>query len=127
MKSILLSSARKRPGAWGDWLKLEIGKGLVPPILFLGLRTAGLPVPIWLGAFLCIGAVVWMTFVLVTAVPAAFALNRRHQAYLDAAGIDQGWQRLIVSREAWGLARRDAPMRDVIALWRSERQAERRH
>lgn len=120
VKSILLFSARKRSHVWGDWLKLEMCKGLVPAVVGLGLTILGLAVPVWLGGLLVGAGLVWMAFVLIQAAPPAFRLNRKHEAYFRAAGLDLSLKTVMTSREAWRMANRDGTLRDFIALRRRE-------
>ena len=123
VKAILLSGARKPSGRFQEWLSFESAKGFVPAALAVVASALGMSIPLWVAAGLIGMGMAWMVFVLSNALSAALRLIRRHQAYVDAAGLDLSLGSLMRDGEMWKVSSRGATLREVIAVLKSRRAA----
>ena len=115
VKAILLSSARRRPGALHYWIEFQIGKGFIPLFLYCVARWQGVALPLLIFALVLGGAVVWAIFVLGHAIPVALRMNSRHEAYMKATGVDTSLQSVLGDRTLWRKAAAGATLREFIA------------
>ena len=99
VRSILLSSYRRRADAWLEWLRFQMAKGFIPAGFMALLGVAGAPIPLWLSGIVIAGAIMWMLFVGANAFPPVVRLERRRAAFLKAAGYDLGGS--VSDRKAW--------------------------
>ncbi len=119
VKSILLSSSRGRLSRHGDWVKLETAKGLIPVILAAVAGYLGAPLPGVVFYVVMAGAAAWACFVGWNAYAMAFRLNRRHDAYMKAAGVDTNLVSVLGDKALWRKSADGMTMREFIAARRT--------
>ena len=115
VKALLLSSSRSDFAKYDSWLRFEVLKGAVPllPPLIAGL--IGTPLPSALSYALMAAGFGWMIFVLAHASGAAFHMNRRHAAYMKAAGVDTDLGSILSDKALWRKSADGLTMREFIA------------
>jgi len=115
VKAILLSSSRGDLNEFGDWVKFESFIGFIP----VGLAALALylkaPVPLHLVSALMAGAVAWACFVFYHAYAMAFRMNRRHEAYMRAIGIDLSVGATLGDPKLWRRVGTKVTMREALA------------
>lgn len=99
-------------------MRLEAAKGFIPALLVALFHIFVQPVPLFLMMLLIGGALAWVIFVLTQATAAALCLNRRHHAYLAAAGVDTNPRSILEDRDMWRKATAGMTMREFIAARR---------
>ena len=115
VKSILMSSYRRRAGAWDTWLRWETTKSLAP-LLVVAIVSAGMTPPLWLGIGMGAWALGWTSLVLVNAISAVTKLNRRRDAYLKAMGYDPDLS-VMADADAWQASLSGRPTREYIKAY----------
>lgn len=119
VKAVLLSSSRSDFAKYDSWLRFEMVKGAIPlvPPLIGGL--SGRPLPSALSYVLAAIGFGWMIFVLAHASVAAFRMNRRHAAYMKAAGVDTDLRSILGDKALWRKSTGSMTMREFIAARRT--------
>ncbi|RZJ17130.1 MAG: hypothetical protein EON91_10415 [Brevundimonas sp.] len=120
MKSVLLSSVRRRGSAWKEWVGFEFSKSLIPigAVSLAGL--AGLPIPFWVAMATMAIAGAWVLFVGANALPVTMRLDRRREAFLKVAGYDLGIS-VMSDNTAWRHALSGRPRRDYLVALKQAR------
>lgn len=115
VKAILLSSSRGDLNKLQDWVTLEGAKGFIP----VGLAALALylkaPVPRDLAPVLLAGAGAWTCFVFYHAYSISFRVNRRHEAYMRAIGIDLSPGATLGNPKLWRRVGTKVTMREALA------------
>lgn len=119
VKVLLLSNLRSDFGKYDSWLRFEMVKGVVPlvPPTIAGL--IGRPLPSTVSYALLAAGMGWMMFVLSHASVAAFRMNRRHAAYMRAAGVDTDLRSVLGDKALWRKSAGGMTMREFIAARRT--------
>lgn len=115
VRALLLSSSRSDFAQYDSWLRFEVVKGVIPLIPPLIAGLIGRPLPSALSHVLMAAGFGWMIFVLVHASVAAFRMNRRHAAYMKAAGVDTDLRSILNDKALWRQSANGLTMREFIA------------
>jgi fatty acid desaturase len=115
VKAVLLSSARRDSQALHRWLKYVSALGFLPMIIVLGLGYFVLPMPV--SAFYIAAGlwVAWAVFVFVHGMSASLRLNRAHDAYMRAVGVDARLSSVLGDADLWRKSVVGMTMREFIA------------
>ena len=115
VRAILLSSSRGDLNRFGDWVRLEAAKGFVPAGVGALAVYLKAPVPVDLVYILLAGAAAWGCFVFWHAYAMAFRVNRRHEAYMRAIGIDLSTGATLGNPKLWRRVGTTMTMREALA------------
>ena len=122
VKSILLSSYRRNPNAWMNWLRFEGFKGAAPAFALLAVRIVGLEAPPWLFWIALIWFGIWNAFVLSNAIKSLRKLDRRRDKFLKDAGFNPQISSLLRDPHAWRQTLGGGPPKKFIK-WYLQRKA----
>ena len=115
VKAVLLSSSRGDLNKLSEWVTWETAKGFVPAGLGALAVYLEAPVPLDLVYALLAGAGAWGCFVFWHAYAMAFRVNRRHEAYMRAIGIDLSVGATLGDPKLWRRVGTRMTMRESLA------------
>lgn len=115
VKAILLSSSRGDLNELREWVTWETAKGFIPAGLGALAVYLEAPVPLDVVYALLAGAGVWGCFVFWHAYAMAFRVNRRHEAYMRAIGIDLSPGATLGNPKLWRRVGTRMTMRESLA------------
>jgi hypothetical protein len=115
VKAVLLSSSRSDFGKFASWVRFEMVKGIVPIVPVVVAGSIGRPLPAVLSNVLMATGAGWMIFVIAHACAMAFRMNRRHEAYMRAIGIDLSLGATLGNPKLWRRVGTKVTMREALA------------
>lgn len=115
VKAVLLSSSRGDMNGFSEWVKLESFKAFIPVGLAAFALYLQVPFPVHLVSVLLAAAAAWACFVFYHAYSVAFRMNRRHEAYMRAIGIDLSLGATLSNPKLWRRVGTKMTMRESLA------------
>lgn len=96
-------------------MKLEGAKGFVPLLVAAPFHALVHPLPSPFIYALFGVAAAWAVFVMFHAGAASFGLNKRHEAYMKAAGVNTDLRSILGDKRLWRKYRNGMTMREFVA------------
>jgi len=120
VKSIILLGHRKREWQWKEWLRWEGLKSFIPALVIIPIHLFALTLPNLLLALIVASCFVRVVFVLAHASVVALRLNKRREAFLNAAGYDLTISSIWSDKNAWKVGLSGGTLHDFLKTRRSK-------